>query len=148
MKENSVIGIVDSNGRGITAQVVSIDQTFGIAWLRRLNIYSTYATKSLTISPPTTVVAEITHGDVVWIIDREVTTAVIGLSTKNLALTKHLWPIDSPSGSKLSGLAVDNQGRAIGWCVYVNGAQWIIPMAMLENFLHEVDIASSYERQP
>lgn len=148
MKKNSVIGIVDSDGRGITAQVVSIDEKFGIAWLRRLNIDSTYATKSLTISPPTTVVTKIAHGDVVWVIDRDVTTAIIGLSTKNLALTKRLWPIDSPPGSKLSGLAVDNQGRAIGWCVYVNGSQWVIPMAMLDNFLQEVDIASSHERRP
>lgn len=148
MKKNSVIGIVDSDGSGITAQVVSIDEKFGIAWLRRLNIDSTYATKSLTISPPTTVAAKIAHGDVVWVIDRDVTTAIIGLSTKNLALTKHLWPIDSPPGSQLSGLAVDNQGRAIGWCVYVNGSQWVIPMAMLDNFLQEVDIASSHERQP
>jgi hypothetical protein len=146
MKKNLVIGIVDSDGRGITAQVVSIDQKFGIAWLRRLNLDSTYATKSLTISPPTTVMTKIAHGDVIWIIDRDVTTAIIGLSTKNLALTKHLWPIDSPPDSKLSGLAVDDQGRAIGWCVYVNGAQWVIPMAMLEDFLHEVDIASFYER--
>lgn len=148
MQKNSVVGIVDSDGKGITAQVVSIDQTFGIAWLRRLNTDSTYATKSLTISPPTTMEAEIAHGDVVRIIDREITTAIIGLSTKDLAPTKRLWPIDSPPGSKLSGLAVDDQGRAIGWCVYVNGAQWVIPMAMLENFLHEVDVASSHERRP
>ena len=148
MKKNLVIGIVDNDGRSITAQVVSIDEKFGIAWLRRLNLDSTYATKSLTISPPTTMVAKIAHGDAVWIIDRDVTTAIIGLSTKNLALTKRLWPIDSPPGSKLSGLAVDDQGRAIGWCVYVNGAQWVIPMATLEDFLREVDIASSYERRP
>lgn len=148
MKMNLVISIVDVDGRIITAQVVSIDKKFGIAWLRRLNIDSTYATKSLTISPPTTVVAKIAHGDAVWIIDRDVTTAIIGLSTKNIALTKRLWPIDSPPGSKLVGLAVDDQGLAIGWCVYVNGAQWVIPMAMLEDFLQQVDIASSYERRP
>lgn len=148
MKLNTVTGIVDGDGRGITAQVVSIDDRFGIAWLRRLNIDSTYATKSLTISPPTTVAAKIAHGVVVWIIDRDVSTAVIGLSTKDLALTKHLWPIDSSPGSKLSGLAVDDQGNPIGWCVYVNGSQWVIPMAMLEDFLDEVDIASSHEQRP
>lgn len=148
LQKDSVISIVDVDGRGITAQVVAIDKKYDLAWLRRLNIDSTYATKSLTISPPTTVVTKIAHGDVVWIIDRDVTTAIIGLSTKNLAIAKQLWPVDSPLGSKLRGLVVDDQGRAIGWCVYVDGAQWVIPMAMLETFLHEVDIASSYERQP
>ncbi|MEK7292394.1 MAG: hypothetical protein AAB088_03000, partial [Actinomycetota bacterium] len=148
LKKNSVVGIVEADGRGITAQVVSINHNYGIAWLRRLNVDATYVTKSLTISPPTTVVAKVAHGDSVWIVDRDVTTAIIGLSTKELALTKHLWPIDSPPGSKLSGLAVDDEGSAIGWCVYLNGAQWVIPMAMLEDFLREVDIASSYERRP
>jgi len=146
LKENSVIDIIDADGQRKMTQVVAIDQTFGIAWLRRLNSDPIYATGTMPISPTTTAPEKIAHGDLVWIVDRDVTAAIIGLSTKDLALTKHLWPVDSPAGSKLSGLAVDEQGTAIGWCVYVNGAQWVIPMAMLENILLQVDITSSHER--
>lgn len=148
LKKESVIGIVDTDGTSITAQVVSIDAMLGIAWLRRLNLDSRYATKSLTISPPTTVATKVAHGDAVWIVGRDVTTAIIGLSTKSLETATQPWPVDSPPGLRLSGLAVDDQGRAIGWCVYVDGAQLVIPMTMLEAILREVDIASSYERRP
>lgn len=147
MKQDSLIGIVDIDGTVILAQVVYIDKQFGIAWLRSLNIDSPYSSKPLTPSPPATVIAKFAHGDVVWIINNDITTAAIGLSTKNAAITNDLWPVNSPPGSILGGLAVDEHGRAIGWCVYINGAQWVIPMAMLENLLREVDIASSYERQ-
>lgn len=148
MRQNSIIGIIDIDGIEIPTQVVYIDPQFGIAWLRSLNIDSMYPTESLTISPPTTATAKIAHGDVVWIIDKEITPAIIGLSTKNSVITNDLWPLDTPPGTKFSGLTVDKQGRAIGWCVYIKGGHWVIPMAMLENFLRQVDIASSYERQP
>lgn len=146
LNENQVLSIIDTDGQSFASQVVAIDQKFGIAWLRRLSFEPIYATETLSNSPTTTVEGKIAHGELVWIVDRDISAAIIGLSTKDLAQAKHLWPIDSPPGSKLSGLAVDEQGTAIGWCVYVNGAQWVIPMVMLENILSQVGITSSDER--
>lgn len=145
LKENSMIDIVEADGQRNSAQVVAIDQDIGIAWLRRLNFAAIYADETNTNSPGTTVVAKVAHGDLVWVVDRDVTAVIIGLSTKDLALAKHLWPVDSPAGSKLSGLAVNDQGVAIGWCVFVNGSQWIIPIAMLEKILSKIAITLSDE---
>ncbi len=145
LDENLIIDIVEADGQRKSAQVVAIDQNFGIAWLRRLNFAPIYATESNTKVPQTAVAEKIAHGDLVWVVDRDVTAAIIGLSTKDLALATRLWPVKSPPGSKLSGLAVDEQGVAIGWCVFVNGAQWIIPMAMLENILMQIDLSLSDE---
>ncbi|MEO5974723.1 MAG: hypothetical protein ABIQ38_05930 [Ilumatobacteraceae bacterium] len=145
LNENSIIDIVGADGQSNSAQVVAIDQDFGIAWLRRLNFAPIYAAETDALSPQTTVLEKIAHGDLVWVVDRDVTAAIIGLSTKDLAVAKHLWPVDSPPGTKLSGLAVDEQGVAIGWCVFVNGAQWIVPMAMLENILKKIDLTLSDE---
>lgn len=146
LTENLVVNIVDRDGQIYASQVVAIDQKFGIAWIRRLNFEPIYATETMSSSPATTAKGKIAHGELVWIVDRDVTAAIIGLSTKDLAQAKHLWPVDSPPGSKLSGLAVDEQGTAIGWSVYVHGAQWVIPMVMLENLLSQVGITSSDER--
>ncbi len=145
LSENLIIDIVEADGQRNSAQVVAIDQNFGIAWLRRLNFAPIYASETAIGSPDTTEAEKIAHGDLVWVVDRDVTAAIIGLSTKDLALAKHLWPVDTPAGTKISGLAVDEQGAAIGWCVYVNGAQWIVPLAMLENLLSQIDITLSDE---
>ena len=144
LKENALIDIVEADGQSSTAQVVAIDQNFGIAWLRRLSFAAVYAA-DINATGPSTTIAKVAHGDLVWVVDRDITAAVIGLSTNDLATAKHLWPVDSPAGSKLSGLAVDDQGAAIGWCVFVNGAQWIIPISMLEKILSKIAITLTNE---
>ncbi|MEO8363558.1 MAG: hypothetical protein ABI570_04150 [Ilumatobacteraceae bacterium] len=144
LKENALIDVVEADGQSSTAQVVAIDQNFGIAWLRRLSFAAVYAAETDTTGPGTTV-AKVAHGDLVWVVDSDITAAIIGLSTNDLATSKRLWPVDSPAGSKLSGLAVDDQGVAMGWCVFVDGAQWIIPISMLEKILSKIAITLTNE---
>ncbi len=120
----------------VHALVVETDDELDITWMHVSDPESgDYLPLSSTLRVPRTINTEPKQGKTLWIATAYDRVGRVKIGIAGNAST--LVPLDPksrtiPSGS---GVALDAEGRFVGWCIERKGTHWMVPLNVLERRL-------------
>jgi hypothetical protein len=130
-----------ADGTTVLLRVLEMDPITGIVWLHAVNS-STHAFMKLgqELTPPPTALSEMSQGQHFFIASptEGLIDARVSISSP-LSSEQSMWPIDFAMHDHCRGAALDATQQLIGWCVELNGAQWVVPTRQLVEVLHRLE---------